>query len=463
MKETRAKKTETIITEGTHNYTDERGYVYPESPEVQKHLEWFRGLKLGLMMHWSPASQLGINPSWPLSNGDRDWSRRDVDWTEDGEEFKRQYWALNETFNPIRFRPDKWAKLAKDCGFKYLLFTTKHHDGFCMFDTKTTDYRITHPSCPFSWNKYADVTRQLFDAFRAEGMGISAYFSKADWHSDAYWHRAFGPAPNRNINYSVQEHPELWEEFVQYTHAQFRELTSSYGKIDTLWLDGGWVRPDNLGQDLRLGEIIEEIRATTQPHLIVCDRTVGGVYENIVTPEQRIPDRVMDIPWESNLTIGENFSFRYDDVYKSTGEIIHMLIEVLSKGGNLALNVTPRPDGGMPRPIEYRLRQLGDWLAVNGQAIYNSAVSECGQGGKKRNLRYTHKESAEYLFWLYDGTPYMAPGIWAEVPMEIQSIRLLRTGQEIPFRREGNRLVLDTSAVSMRGAEYADCFEMIHG
>ncbi len=455
------KQTKTIITDGAHNYTDESGYVAPDSPEVRKHLEWFRGLKLGMMIHWSPATQLGLNPSWPLSDGDRAWSRREVDWVDDGEEFKEQYWTLNRTFNPVRFRPDRWAKLAKESGFKYLLFTTKHHDGFCMFDTATTNYRITHPDCPFSRHKYANVTKELFDAFRSEGMGISAYFSKADWYSDAYWHRAFGPTPSRNTNYDPKEHPELWKEFVQYTHQQLRELTTHYGKIDTLWLDGGWVRPENMGQDLHLAEIIEEIRATTQPHLIVCDRTVGGPYENIVTPEQKVPEKVMDIPWESNLTIGNNFSFRYDDVYRSTREIVRTLADVVSKGGNLALNVTPRPDGALPHPIVHRLRQLGEWIAVNGEAIYDSEVSVCGDI-KKRNLRFTHKGDMEYLFYLYDDEPYMPLSVTARVPMEIQGIQLLRTGQSIPFTRAGEYLELDTSAVVMAGAEYGDCFAMMH-
>lgn len=449
----------TVITDGTHHYTEEKCYIPPESPAVLEHLQWFRGLKLGFMVHWSPVTQLGINTSWPLSDGDRLWSQRDIDWVEDIEEFKEQYWALNQTFNPVRFRPDKWARLARECGFKYLLFTTKHHDGFCMFDTKTTDYRITHPSCPFSKHKYANVTKELFDAFRQEGLAISAYFSKADWHSDAYWHRAFGTAPNRNTNYDPAEYPALWEAFVQYTHQQFRELTTDYGKIDTLWLDGGWVRPDNMGQDLRLSEIVEEIRATTQPHLIVCDRTVGGPYENIVTPEQRVPEAPMEIPWEANLTIGDNFSFRYDDTCKSTREIVHLFIDVISKGGNLALNITPRPDGELPRPMVHRLRQLGNWIAPNSDAIYGSSISPC-KAIQKRNLRYTHRENTEYLFYLYEDTPYMAPYIMANAPVEIKSVRLLRTGQEIPFTQDGESLVLDTAGVSMTGAEYADCFAL---
>lgn len=455
------KQTKTLITDGTHNFTDETSYIPPESPAVREHLEWFRTLKLGFMVHWSPVTQLGINTSWPLSDGDRSWSQRDIDWVDRIDEFKEQYWTLNQTFNPIRFQPDKWASLAKECGFKYLLFTTKHHDGFCMFDTKTTDYRITHPDCPFSRHKYANVTKALFDAFRAQGLAISAYFSKSDWHSDAYWHRSFGAAPTRNVNYDVNEYPELWEEFVQYTHQQFRELTSEYGKIDTLWLDGGWVRPDNGGQDIRLEEIVEEIRNTTQPHLIVCDRTVGGAYENIVTPEQTIPERPMNIPWEANLTIGSSFSFRYDDVCKSTGEIVRIFIDVLSKGGNLALNITPRPDGELPRNMVHRLRQLGRWVALNNEGIYGTTISEC-KSVPGRKICYTHKEDKEYLFYLYEEDPYLPRHIVATVPMGIKSIRLLRTGDAIPFTQEGDQVVLDTGSVSMMGAEYADCFAVIH-
>lgn len=446
----------TIITNGTHNYTEEKDYVWPQSPKVKEHLEWFRGLKLGLMMHWAPVSQLGIGPSWALSDGDRSWSQRNIDWVEDIEEFKEQYWNLNRTFNPIRFQPKKWAKMAADCGFKYLLFTTKHHDGFCMFDTKTTDYKITNSDCPFSKHPYADITKELFDAFREEGMAISAYFSKADWHSDAYWHREFGTAPNRNINYSVEEHPELWEEFVQYTHEQFRELTSNYGKIDVLWLDAGWVRADNLGQDLRLEEIIEEIRSTTQPHLIVSDRTVGGTYENIVTPEQTIPKKAMYIPWESNLTMGKSWTFTYDDVCKSTMEIINIFLDVLSRGGNLALNITPRPDGELPRVMVTRLYQLGKWVNTNQEGIYETSISECES---IRNLRFTHKGTTEYLFYKYDETSVFLPNfIMFDLAKKVTKVRLLRTGQDIPFVQEGEHITLNTSEVEMMGAEYADCF-----
>ena len=188
-----------IVKNGIHGYSAAETYIAPKEPAVKEHLEWFMGLKLGLMMHWAPGCQMGTYESWPLSDGDGSWSQKDVDWT-DIETFKQEYIDCNKTFNPVKFRPDRMAEFAKKCGFKYLLFTTKHHDGFCMFDTKTTDYKITDPSCPFSSHPDSDITGALYREFKKQGLAISVYFSKPDWHSDAYWHKAFGTAPTRNIN-----------------------------------------------------------------------------------------------------------------------------------------------------------------------------------------------------------------------------------------------------------------------
>lgn len=455
------KEEEQVVTQGVHDYTGVESYIPPQNPVVKEHLDWFRGLKLGFMMHWAPVTQLGLTESWPLSDGDREWSQTEIDWTDDIEEFKEQYWNLNKTFNPVKFRPDKWAKFARECGFKYVLFTTKHHDGFCMFDTKTTDYKVTSPDCPFSQHKNANIAKEMFDAFRAEGLAVSAYFSKPDWHSDAYWHKEFGTAETRNVNYDIDKHPKLWEEFVQFTHTQLKEITSNYGKIDVLWLDGGWVRPTCRKQDIRLGEVVEEIRATTQPHLICCDRTVGGAYENIVTPEQSIPAEPMDIPWETCMTVGRSFSYHYDDDMKSPNELIHTFIDIVSRGGSLALNITPRPDGALPTAGVDLIRQLGWWIEKNGEGIYFTHISKWRSGG---NISYTTKEGKDYAFFKYRETPVLPPYIYLEIKAAVSSVKLLRTGESIPFSyepSEGN-LILNTSNVSLIGAQYADCFEITY-
>ena len=443
-----------MIQDGVHSYTEEDCYVPPKEKAVQEHLDWFMGLKLGLMMHWAPGCQLGTLESWPLSDGDGSWSQADVDWT-DIETFKQQYINANKTFNPVRFRPDRWAELAEECGFKYLLFTTKHHDGFCMFDTQTTDYKITDPSCPFHTSPYADITRSLYDEFRKRGMAISVYFSKPDWHSDDYWHREFGTAPTRNVNYSIEEHPEMWERFVSYTHRQIEELGTRYGKIDCLWLDGGWVNPDNQGQDIRLGEIVNKLRSGPQPHLIVCDRTVGGEFENIVTPEKEIPERPMNIPWETCTTVGDRFSFHYTDNFKTGRQLVHLLLNVVSRGGNLALNVAPQPDGALPAGAVASLRDLGRWMRIHGEGIYNTTIAE---PYFIRNIRYTAKGDTRYIFYLYEDCAALPLKLHLQFSGKAHKIRLMRTGQEVPFEQHEGELLLDTSAIDRNTAFYADCF-----
>ncbi len=443
-----------IVADGIHNYTPADQYQAPTEPAVLEHLQWFMGLKLGLMMHWAPGCQLGTYESWPLSDGDGVWSQSDVDWT-DIETFKEQYRNANKTFNPLKFRPDRYAQLAEECGFKYLLFTTKHHDGFCMFDTETTDYKITDPSCPFHESPYADVTRCLYDEFRKRGMAISVYFSKPDWHSDAYWHRAFGNAPTRNVNYSIEEHPELWEEFVSFTHRQMEELGTKYGKIDCLWLDGGWVNPDNLGQDIRLGEIVQKLRSGPQPHLIVCNRTVGGEFENIVTPEKQVPEAPLFIPWETCTTVGQKFSFHYTDHFKSGRELVHLLVDIVAKGGNLALNLAPQPDGELPAPGVASLKDMGRWLKIHGDGIYGTDICE---PYVERTIRYTKKGTRIFAFYLYEDVVRLPQQVTLTANSTIQKVMLMRTGQNVPFTQNGSRVVLDTAEVERAGAFYGDCF-----
>lgn len=443
-----------MIKNGVHNYTSEDNYVPPTEKAVIDHVKWFMGLKLGIMIHWAPGCQLGTYESWPLSDGDASWSRTDIDWTDD-ETFKEQYINANRTFNPVKFLPGKWAALAKDCGFRYLLFTTKHHDGFCMFDSDTTDYKITDPSCPFHKNNHADVVKSLYTEFRKMDMAISVYFSKPDWHSDNYWHRDFGFASTRNVNYSIEEYPKLWEEFVSYTHRQIEELGTKYGKIDCLWLDGGWVNKNNLGQDIRLEEIVSKLRKTTQPHLIVCDRTVGGEFENIVTPEKQIPNHVLTIPWETCITVGQKFSFHYTDEFKSGRQLVHILLDVVSKGGNLALNIAPQPDGDIPAKGVESLKDMGRWLKIHGDGIYNTTVTE---PYFEQHIKYTAKGNKKYAFYLYEDSVRLPLQLYLTATPDVTKVTLMRTGQQLPFEHRNGKLIVNTIDVNMNSAFYAECF-----
>jgi len=419
-----------IVQDGVHNYSSEESWVKPEDPILLERLEWFKDQKLGLMMHWGPYSQLGVVESWALSDEDGDWSRDGIDWQDDPQELKREYFDLNKTFNPIRFQPEVWADLASEGGFRYLNFTTKHHDGFCMWDTHTTNYRITGKDTPFHRHKYADIVGHLFDAFRAKGLAISAYFSKADWHTPYYWADGMerGQHSWRGPTYDPHKYPWLWEQFVQFTHDQITELLTAYGRIDVLWLDAGWVRPGKRGQDIRLGEVVDRARQH-QPWLLAADRTVGGAYENIVTPEQTVPEHPMSIPWESCVTMGTSFSFRYEDQYKSVRELVHLLMEIVAKGGNLALNVGPQPDGRLPEGAIHRIKGLGAWLNVYGEAVYDTRSCEPAYTG---NWAFTAKmpEHKIYASHLYTDEHTSIPATHL-IPYKgsVQSIDLL--GEEI--------------------------------
>ncbi len=383
---------------GVHGYTP-KGYVQPKDPALRERLEWFKDQKIALMMHWGLYAQPGIIESWALSDADAKWSRRGIDWTDDPDTFKREYMGLMRSFNPIRFRPDVWADAAARCGFKYLIFTTKHHDGFCMFDSKLTDFKVTSPQCPFSSNPRADVVRSVFDAFRAKGVPVVAYFSKPDWHHPDYWDNCgIGIKTSRMPSYDVKKNPERWKRFREYTRAQIMELVNGYGRMEALWLDGGQVQRRH-GLDIGIEEIIAEARKV-QPWLISVDRTAGGPCENVITPEQTVPKHPIAVPWESCITIGGMWGYGYDDTCKPLRRLVHLLVDVVAKGGNLALDVGPQPDGRLPREALKRMEELGAWLGKNGEAIYETRPTPPFRKGAWAFTR-NRRTGAEYAIRLW--------------------------------------------------------------
>lgn len=341
-------------------------------------------------------------------------------------------WAGSQkSFNPIRFQPEEWAQTAKDCGFKYLILTTKHHDGFCLWDTRYSDYKVTAPDCPYHVSEHADLVKSMFDAFREKGLGIGAYFSKADWHTP-YYRTPELPDPNpsdRGPMYSPAAEPERWENFVQYTKNQVLELCEGYGAIDILWFDAGWVCASN-GQDIRLGEIVDEARKI-QPGILSVDRTVGGPYENYVTPEMCVPEEPLGVPWESCLTLGADFTYEYADRYKSPRELVNTLVGIVAKGGNLALNVSPQPDGRIPVDAMDSLRGLGEWLKVYGEAIYGTRVCAPYQSG---NISFTRKGDAVYAIRLFPVAQESVDSkLFIPYAGKVSKVTMLDSGEDVSF------------------------------
>jgi len=220
-------------------------YVSPGDSLTEVKIQEWQGLKFGLLMHWGPYSQWGVVESWSICPEDYGWCERKKGKSpSDYFEYVKEYENLQKSFNPVKFNPERWAKAAKEARMKYVVFTTKHHDGFCMFDSKYTDYKITGKDCPFSSQPKSNIAAEIFQAFRQQGMWTGAYFSKPDWHSPYYWDPYFPPL-DRNVNYDPQKYPEKWEKYIEYTHNQILELMSDYGKMDILWLDGGWVAKES--------------------------------------------------------------------------------------------------------------------------------------------------------------------------------------------------------------------------
>ena len=384
-------------------------YYPPTDSLVKQNLQKWSDVKFGLLMHWGPYSQWGVVESWSICAEDEGWCQRRGPYSSDYNQYKKEYEKLQTTFNPLNFNPDKWAKAAHDAGMRYVVFTTKHHDGFCMFDTKQTDYKITSDKCPFHTNAKSNVTKEIFEAFRKQNMMTGAYFSKPDWHNENYWWPYF-PTPNRMSNYDPKKYADKWKQYEDFTFNQLSELCSDYGKVDILWLDGGWVRPDSTITKAEEGWIptkwkneIDMHRIATmarlkQPGIIIVDRSVYGLYQNYLTPEQEVPVKPHDYPWETCMTMAGSWSYVKGDVYKPTNKLIHLLCQIVSRGGNFLLNIGPSPQGDFDSIAYARLSEIGAWMKVNSDCIYNTHPVQPYESGK---FVFTQKNNGNTIYAIY--------------------------------------------------------------
>lgn len=425
-------------------------YQWPTDPLVKQKLETWRDQKFGMIIHWGLYAVPGIIESWSLCS--ESWIERDS--TSSYDKYKDWYWGLKKDFNPTAFNPEQWAAAAKDAGMRYVVFTTKHHDGFSMFDTKQTDFKISDG--PFKTNPRADVARYVFDAFRKQNFMIGAYFSKPDWHSENFWWPKYA-TPDRNVNYDITKYPWRWKKFQDFTYQQIQELVTGYGSIDILWLDGGWVRPlETVTDEVRswgapippfsmhvnMPRIATMARAA-QPGLLIVDRTVHGEFENYQTPEQRIPEKQLDYPWESCITLGDAWGHVPNDQYKSSTKVIHTLIEVVAKGGSLLLGVGPSAEGTLNDRQISRLKEIGDWLKVNGEGIYGTRTTTLYQSGNT----YFTKGKEKIVYALVTVAENQAPGAtitWTgNVPAKGSTMRLVGSKSKVKWTSVGDQVTVN--------------------
>jgi len=429
-------------------------YNYPTDPLVREKLEHWRDQKFGIIIHWGLYAVPGMIESWGICS--EDWVSRDS--TVDYGDYKKWYWGLKKDFNPVRFNPDQWAQAAKDAGMRYLVFTTKHHDGFCMFDTHETDFKISNG--PFASNPKANVAKYVFEAFRKQGFMIGAYFSKPDWHSEYFWWPKYA-TPNRNVNYDIRKYPWRWEKFKNYTYNQISELMHDYGSIDILWLDGGWVRPlETVNDAVRswgapIPEFSQEVdipRIATmarnaQPGLLIVDRTVNGPYENYQTPEQHIPEKPLDYPWESCITLGNDWGYIPTDQYKSSTKIIHSLIEIVAKGGCMLLGVGPQPEGTLTKGQVQKLQEIGEWLKVNGEAIYSTRVMKNFRDGETFFTQSKDGKKGYAIVRIAEGQAPPTVIEWqGNIPRRGSRMILLHNGISVKWKSKDEKVIVKLPA-----------------
>lgn len=323
-------------------------------PEV---LEAFRDQALGMFIHWSLDSQIGTVISHSMVGADENYLRKFIE-------------DLPKSFNPTRYDPAEWAALAKLCGFRYAVFTNKHHSGFCMFHTKTTDFSIEHT--PYR----KDVTRMYVDAFREAGLGMGFYFSPDD-----FWllHQQGIPISRYTRGGDKRVRPSENPELMKHNLAQIEELYTNYGPVDYLFIDG---QPQG----------IRDLAWKLQPDTLV---TRGA----IETPEQKLPDDILPDPWEACFTMGTQWQFKpTNEKYKSGTRMINMLIETRAKGGNLLLNVGPEPSGVIPFEQERLLRELGLWIFINEEAVYRVRPWHVTNEGKVWFTRSADEPNTVYAY-----------------------------------------------------------------
>ena len=357
----------------------------------ERRMKWWHEARFGMFIHFGLYSQLGRH----------EWAMEDEGIP------VSEYEQLAKTFKPKPYPARDWAKLAKQAGQKYMVMTTKHHEGFCHFDTKLTDY------CAPKQGPGRDLVKEYVDAARAEGMRVGFYYSLMDWHHPDGARCATDEAARRR--------------FVDYIHGQIRELLTNYGKIDVLWYDVSWPLDAKGWESEKMNEMVFQL----QPDIVVNNR--NGLPGDFATPEQRITADKR--AWESCMTMNDSWGYqRADDDWKSPKTIVRNLVTCARDTGNYLLNIGPKADGSIPEESVRILSAVGKWMDRNGASIYQS---ETTQPRRSEFASFTRKGNTLYMHvYFWPGETVALGGLTTQV----KSARLLAGGKEVKFEQEKFRV-----------------------
>lgn len=378
--------------------------------QKDKRMEWWHKDRFGMFIHWGLYAIPAGTYKGQQVPGLGEWIRRD------GKIPVEEYDLFVDQFNPTQFDADQWAAMARDAGMKYLVITSKHHDGFCLWDSALTDFDVM--STPFK----RDILKELKAACGRHGITLCFYHSIMDWHHPDY-------LPRRSWEVSMRPAGDAdFERYVRYLKGQLRELVERYDPA-VLWFDGEW--EDTWTHD-RGKDLYAYVRGL-KPEIIINNRVDNGrkgsktgfskeghYAGDFGTPEQEIPPTGLPgVDWETNMTMNDTWGYKsYDQNWKSTGELIRMLVDAVSKGGNFLLNVGPTADGNFPPESVQRLKEIGDWMDLNSESIYGTQASpfqnlpwgRCTQKQKgNKVLLYLH-----VFDWPKDGK-LLVPGLESPV------------------------------------------------
>ena len=383
--------------------------------------EWFRQARFGMFIHWGLYA-IPARGEWVRSR-----ERISIE----------DYQPFFDEFNPTSYNPREWAKAAKEAGMKYAVMTAKHHDGFCLFDSKLTDYKSTNTPAK------RDLLREYIEAFRDEGLKVGLYYSLLDWHHPDY--PAFGDShhPMRN-NEAFKDKQQDFGRYVEYLHGQVKELLTGYGKLDIMWFDFSY--GEMSGEKWGATELIDLIKSL-QPHIIIDNRLGGNlrsvspeVYSgDFASPEQIIPPQGIvnekgdTVPWEACITMNDHWGYcALDYNFKSPKLLIRTLIECVSKNGNLLLNVGPDAKGNIPKQSLDILKAIGEWMNKNGDSVYKCGISNAS---KPEWGRYTQKDNLLYAHILEKG---IGPINLTGLNGKIKKARLLSDASEVQVKQFWN-------------------------